>query len=322
MKYILKNKIILFFILLISVGAKLYADYTEEKFWNEFIPAIKKLDEFYNNIKIEATCHSEYPSSKENPIRENKIVFFSNGALQRLDSIKLDPKTKEVKEEISYVATPKRSFIVARQESQKNYILTNIDSKYDKTIFRIRTLNLPFAAFVGYYKSLQELHEDLNVRINGIKELNDGQQSLVKVAFQTLKPVYIDTTTGWLEFLPKHFWAVRRYETGATNTKLPNRQVKEGTIAYKFDNDGFPHVASIALRTTNTSTGIVYPDNWTVTKIEPGPVDQYYFTPEAFGLHIPEPFNYNRLFLLLFIGTFLLVIGVIIWRWKSHKQGR
>jgi hypothetical protein len=312
--------------ILISVlvlgGENLRAAFTEGQFWKEFIPGVKQLDQFYSNIQIEATCRSEYPNSRVNPVRESRIVFFSNGALQRLDFIQLDPKTGQVQEETSYVATPNRSFVVGRLGSRKDYALRNADNGYDETRFRIRTLNLPLQAFIGNYKSLQELYEKKDVRIDSIEESTDDHGSLIKVAFQTLRPVKPATGTtvsGWIEFMPNRFWAVRRSLLRPTKT-LPHSAVKESIIDYDADANGFPLVSAINQKTTDLDTGVVYPDNWTVTKILPEAVDPYQFTPEAFGLHIPEPFNYNRLILLIIAGTLLLVIGIVIWRWKSRAS--
>jgi hypothetical protein len=300
--------------LTLPVVANEKADLKKE-FFSLYRDAGSRIENFYRNIRMEATFFYEPPKkSAKSPTRKKKLVFMSNGALLRLDEIDLNPANDEIVKETSYVATPKRSFIVRRDSSAKDFHLDKLSNDYsfaESQIFSwFHFPDSPYA--VSDMPVKRRLNED-DVTVTSIDRVSVDSQSIVKVSYEFERGM----GAGCVEFMPDLCWAVRSYWLGAKDVSYPGRQVPKRAITYKGDIDGIPLLSAVKLEVEITAQKKTFPaGDYTVTKIEPGPVDPYQFTPEAFGLHIPEPFNYNRLFLLLIVAVFLLVMGILIWRWK------
>ncbi|MBI2824283.1 MAG: hypothetical protein HYX69_06315 [Planctomycetia bacterium] len=312
------------FALLLSANVKAGAEQSKTAFLEQYEPAARRLEAFYNSLTMSGTLTRSNFNKKQFPSRE-KIVLRGNGASLRFDIDEpTDNGTVAGDGELSIVFTPKDTFEVTRDAATSAYVLRQMSATTDRLSMVQRQRYYLFATYFGRTAIPRPILENLRrpaLQITSIEEDPSGGEMLVKVSYtETVtfnrKPL---TYSGWFLFSKTDGWALRgSFEKG----DRPDAKAMRADIKYNGKVDGIPLLQSAEYWMEKDGTRFDV-ERFDVVSIQPGAAPAQDFSLAAFGIRDAREERESRHWLFLVAaGIALVAIAIVLARLRLRESRR
>jgi len=248
---------------------------------NVYRPALERLRQAYGKVSVEGILRVALP--QEDRSSEQAFVFRADGKKRRLDvrTIAQQGMGLKVGASVMTMATPYGSLNTEMGPNSKFFDNAQ-QRKYGNVIAEIDQqclLAYPYA--LDSPSTILDMLQSSAVKVMSVKWIRSQGQAMVQVDYHETGRHFGQSGTwnSTLVLAPNDGWALRSFKRELSGGS--DRVSQRGELQYASGESGIPLVESISVETSRNNR-IVRRESVSVTKVDFGPPDPYYFDSFSF----------------------------------------